>query len=157
MKALTASAPTAAAETMVRYGDAGSAAQAFGHVRVTTTPLPDVVERLRQAITTAGLWVLHEIDVQAVVARAGHRIAAARQILFFHPDLMVRLLGANPAALPEAPLKFAVMAMPDGTVTIRWFDPGLTLQRYEDPALAGLGQELAAICLRAANEVVEDG
>ena len=115
----------------VRYGAPGAAATGFGQLRLTSLAFPAVLERLREAIAAEGLWVLHEIG-------------PARQILFFHPDRMVRLLTADPAALLEAPLKLAVMAMPDDPVTIRWIDPAAAFSRYDDPLLAELGRELAS-------------
>lgn len=126
----------------------GEAIADFQHARVSTLPFEDVLTRLRSAIETAGLWVLHEIDPQKVLERGGHVIDPARQILFFHPDLMVRLLQANQAALLEAPLKLAVLQQPDGSVTIRWFDPAAAFARYRNPVLAELGQDLARRCAR---------
>lgn len=124
----------------------GSAVAAFQHARIIRLPFEQVLTRLRQAIEAAGLWVLHEIDPQKVLRRGGHDIAPARQILFFHPDLMVRLLQANPAALLEAPLKLAVMQQPDNTVTVRWHDPVAAFGRYDNPVLTELGQDLASRC-----------
>ena len=124
----------------------GEAVAAFQRARSTTLPFETVLTQLRQAIEAAGLWVLHEIDPQKVLQRGGHDIGPARQVLLFHPDLMVRLLQANPAALLEAPLKLAVMQQPDSTVTIRWHDPAAAFGRYGHPALTELGQELAARC-----------
>ena len=63
---------------------------------------------------------------------------------------MARLMRADPAALLEAPLKFAAMALPDGSVSVRWFDPAIAFARYDNPALAELGRELAALCERIA-------
>jgi len=124
----------------------GEAVAAFQHARIVTLPFEEVLTRLRQAIEAVGLWVLHEIDPQKVLQRGVYDIGHARQILFFHPDLMVRLLQANPAALLEAPLKVAVMQQPDGTVTIRWHDPAVAFGRYGNPVLAELGQDLASRC-----------
>ncbi len=109
-------------------------------------PLPDVVARLREAIEAADLWVLHEIDPQALLERGGYAIRPARQILFFHPPLMARLLAADPAALIEAPLKFAVLDLPDGAVSVRWNDPAAAFARYGNAALTTLGQEFASVC-----------
>jgi uncharacterized protein (DUF302 family) len=124
----------------------GEAIATFQQARITTLPFEEALTRLRQAIEAAGLWVLHEIDPQKVLQRGGHEIEPARQILFFHPDLMVRLLQANPAALLEAPLKLAVMQRSDGTVTIRWHDPAAAFARYGNPVLTEMGQQLAARC-----------
>ena len=129
--------------SIIAYGEAVAA---FQHARTTVLPFEEVLTQLRQAIEAAGLWVLHEIDPQKVLQRGGYDIGPARQILFFHPDLMVRLLRANPAALLEAPLKLAVMQQPNGTVSIRWHDPAAAFGRYGNPALADLGQDLASRC-----------
>ena len=140
----------------IQYGQPGDAADNFGHGRTSVQPMAAVLAALRQQIEAAGLWVLHEIDPQAILARAGHSIGAARQILFFHPDLMVRLLQADPAALLEVPLKFAVMALPDGTVSIRWIDPAIAFVRYGNAPLAELGRELAATVDQIATKALGD-
>ena len=134
------------------YGEAGAA---FQHARTTALPFEEVLTRLRQAIEAAGFWVLHEIDPQKVLQRGGHEIGPARQILFFHPDLMVRLLQANPAALLEAPLKLAVMQQPDGHTMIRWHDPATAFGRYGNPVLTDLGQDLASRCRQIVTAIQE--
>ncbi len=133
----------------------GEAVAAFQHAYITTLPFEDVLIRLTHAIEAAGLWVLHEIDLQKVLQRGGHDIGPARQILFFHPDLMVRLLQANPAALLEAPLKLAVMQQPDDTVTIRWHDPVTAFGRYGNPVLTDMGQDLASRCEQIVTAIQE--
>lgn len=136
----------------VTYGDAVAA---FQHARIVTLPFEEVLTRLRQAIEAAGLWVLHEIDPQKVLQRGGYDIGPARQILFFHPDLMVRLLQANPAAVLEAPLKLAVMQQPDRSVAVRWHDPAAAFARYGNPVLTEMGQDLASRCGRIVTEIHE--
>jgi len=132
--------------TKVAYAPFGPAAEAFQRSLTCTLAITDVVARLYTAINMAGLWVLHEIDPEMLLRRGGYAIGAARQILFFHPRLMARLLAADPSALLEAPLKFAILALPDGRVAVRWTDPVAAFGRYGSPALAVLGQELAAVC-----------
>ncbi len=132
--------------TTVTYADPGEAAASFQRCRVSALPVADVVARLRKAIEAADFWVLHEIDPQMLLRRGGYAIGAARQILFFHPRLMARLLAADPAALLEAPLKFAILELPGGTVMVRWSDPAAAFARYGSRALADLGRELAAAC-----------
>ena len=139
----------------VLYGKPGADVAAFQRSKLSSLPFLDVVAALRREIESAGLWVLHEIDPQKVLQRGGYAIGAARQILFFHPDLMVRLLRADPSALLEVPLKFAVMDLPDGTVTVRWIDPGAAFARYSNSALTSLGQELALECERIASASLE--
>jgi len=93
------------------------------------------VARLHLAIEAADFWVLHETDPQALLLRGGCAIGPARQILFFHPRFMVRLLAADPAALLEAPLKFGVIELSAGNVMLRWADPAAAFARYGNRAL----------------------
>jgi uncharacterized protein (DUF302 family) len=130
----------------INYGEPGEATNSFQRAINTSEPFEKVIIGLREGIEAAGLWVLHEIDPQAVLRRAGRSIGAGRQILFFHPDLMIRLLAADQAALLEVPLKFAVLELADGTVSIRWLDPALAFARYRNSSLDQLAAELAAIC-----------
>jgi uncharacterized protein (DUF302 family) len=105
------------------------------------------VARLKQAISEADLWLIGEIDPQMLLRKAGYTIGAARQLLFFHPRYMVRLLATDPAALPEVPLKFVVVegADKDGPhVIVRHPDPVAAFDRYAD--LDALGRELSSIC-----------
>jgi len=134
----------------VVYGAPGTAAAEFQHSLVCGLPFEDVVQRLREAIEASDLWVLHEINPQQLLHRGGYTIGATRQILFFHPRYLARVLQADPTALLEAPLKLAVMQRPDGATTIRWFDPAAAFARYGHPALSELGRELASICEKIA-------
>jgi uncharacterized protein (DUF302 family) len=129
----------------IEYGSVGAAAASFQRIRNSPLPLEEVVARLKAAIVAADLWVLHEINPQKILSRGGYEIGAGRQILFFHPNLMARLLQADPSALIEAPLKFAIVALPDGTVTVRWIHPVASFGRYDNAALAGLGRDLSAL------------
>lgn len=122
------------------------AAASFQRSVTTSLTVEDVVVRLKQGIVAADLWVLHEINPQMLLNRGGYAIGPARQVLFFHPQLMSRLLAADTAALLEAPLKFAVIGFPDGKTELRWIDPRQAFARYGSPDLTGLGNELAGIC-----------
>ena len=87
--------------------------------------------RLKQAIAEEDLWLIYEIDPQTILRRAGHGIPPTRQLLFFHPRFMTRLLAIDPNALIEVPLKLVVMQMPDGTVTVRHPRIDVLLGRYD--------------------------
>jgi len=101
------------------------------------------VARLRTAIAETDLFVLHEIDPQAILARSGFSIREARQLLFFHPRYMVRLLALDPSAIVEVPLKLVVLRMPDGSVTVRHTRVEALVARH--PALEPLVRELTGI------------
>lgn len=130
----------------VAFSESGVAPASFQRALSCTLPLEELVTHLKERIVAADLWVLHEIDPQMLLRRGGYDIGPARQILFFHPRLMSRLLAAESAALLEAPLKFAVIGFPAGRTELRWLDPRGAFARYGSPALTALGDELADIC-----------
>ncbi|AHX15440.1 hypothetical protein CH75_21090 [Dyella jiangningensis] len=99
--------------------------------------------RLKQAFERQDLWVIHEIDPQMLLARGGHSIGKARQLLFFHPRYAARLLEANPATLIEIPLKVAVLELPDGSVMVRHVDVASQFERH--PRMKALASELADV------------
>jgi uncharacterized protein (DUF302 family) len=136
---------------VVRYVEDGRSHEPFQHLKIVELPFAAALDRLRAAIITEGLLVLHEIDPQAILARGGYALGEARQLLFFHPSLMARPFPADPAALLEAPLKFSVIAGEQGRVSIRWHDPSESFARYGDAALTQLGGELAETCRKIVN------
>jgi uncharacterized protein (DUF302 family) len=139
------------AAIVVDYREAARRHEPFQRLATTTLPFDEVIERLRSAIQGEDIMVLAEVDAQAILARSHYEIGPARQILFFHPRLMARLLSADPSALLEAPLKFAVVAGADGAVSVRWQDVRLNYGRYGNPELAELGAELTEACERIAD------
>lgn len=129
----------------VSFTAADRASQPFQRSLLVSGTVDDAVAHLRNAIEAEGVWVLHEINPQMLLARGGYAIDAARQILFFHPDLMARLLTADSAALIEALLKFALTQAGEGQVMIRWSDTAAAFARYGNEDLAQLGRDLAAL------------
>jgi uncharacterized protein (DUF302 family) len=130
----------------VSYGPVSAQSAEFQHAVVTSRSVDEVVQRLRDGIAAADLWVLHEIDPKMVLGRGGFAIQEGRQILFFHPRLLARMLEIDPAALVEAPIKFVVMQMGLGETTIRWIDPTTPFARYGNAEIAKLGRDLSATC-----------
>ncbi len=141
------------ATIIVHYRDEGRVHAPFQHLRVTELAFEDVLKRLRSAIEGEDIMVLHEVDAQAILKRSNYAIGPARQILFFHPRLMARLLQGDTSALLEAPLKFSVIES-GNKVFVRWQDPAPSFARYESPELAALGSELAGVCQRIADEAL---
>lgn len=118
-------------------------------------PFDETCSRLKAAITDADLWLIHEIDPQMLVRRGGYEILATRQLLFFHPRFMVRLLRGDPNALIEAPLKLVVMEMPTGAVAVRSSNPVEAFARYG--GLEELGRELSELCSALTASVSQTG
>ena len=117
---------------------------AFQHALATPLSFDGALKVIRAVLAERDLWIIHEIDPQMLLARGGYRIERTRQILFFHPRYMVRLLGADPSALVEAPLKIVIVESA-GAVTLRWSLPETLFEKYENEQLTQLGRELAAV------------
>ncbi|WP_166652527.1 DUF302 domain-containing protein [Enterovirga rhinocerotis] len=111
----------------------------------------ETISRLKRAIEGQDLWIVAEIDPQMLLSKGGFAILPTRQILFFHPRYMARLLSANAAGIVEAPLKFVIMERPDGTVILLYPEPGQSFAKH--PGLSELGEELGQVVTRIADEM----
>jgi uncharacterized protein (DUF302 family) len=111
------------------------------------------VGRLKQAVAQEQMWLIHEINPQMLLERGGYAIEPARQLLFFHPRYVARLLASDPAALVEIPLKLVVMQTPDGAVSVSHNDVMCLFGRY--PGVAEVAQELAHLVKRIVLTVAE--
>ena len=136
----------------VLYADPQTPNSEASHGEMSRLSFEDTLATLKVAIETEGLWLLHEIDPQMLLKRGGFQIHPARQLLFFHPRYVVRIMEINPSALIEAPLKIAVLELPDGSVLLRHQDVAAGFERY--PGLAALGTELAELCERVVATVL---
>jgi len=126
----------------------GKPAQAPATATASLSPLPfqETITHLKGAIEAEGLWLIHEIDPQRLLARAGYSSLGLRQLLFFHPRYLVPLLEADPRALVEVPLKLVILELPDGKVSVRRPEILAAIGGY--PALGALAAELDALCRR---------
>jgi uncharacterized protein (DUF302 family) len=138
----------------IAFAPSSPHAEGFQRAIPLESSVDDAARRLKQCIEAEDLWVLHEVDPQMLLKRGGYAIAPVRQILFFHPRLMVRILAADRAALLEAPLKFAILGLAEGQSELRWIDPRPSFERYQSPQLTALGRDLSELCVRIAAAVV---
>jgi uncharacterized protein (DUF302 family) len=137
--------------SLVTYGS--PAPPEFQHVVISALSFDATVDRLKRALQEHDLWLIQEIDPQMLLQRGGYHIYPTRQLLFFHPRYMARLLALDPNALIEAPLKLVVMQTPDGKVTVRFMAFEMTFGRYD--TLTELTKELATLCQRLVQTVTE--
>jgi uncharacterized protein (DUF302 family) len=73
----------------------------------------------------------------------GVKTRGIRQVFFFHPRFMKRLMDINPHATIEPPLKVAVMETPQGTAFVKYLKPSYLFGRYE--GADAIGKELDAL------------
>jgi len=104
---------------------------------------PETVEAIKAAVEGQNMMVIKEINPQQMLRLVGVKANGMRQILFFHPRYMKRIIQANPAGGIEPPLKLVVMEKPNGKVVVRYVRPSYLLGRYA--GLAELGAELDGV------------
>lgn len=90
----------------------------------------ETVDMLKGAIEQQNLMVVHEIDGQKMLKMAGKNVGGMKQVLFFHPSYMAKILEANEMAGIVIPLKIIVMEK-GGMVMVRYFMPSTVLKPYK--------------------------
>lgn len=90
----------------------------------------ETVDLLKGAIEQQNLMVIYEIDGQKMLQMAGKKVGGMKQLLFFHPAYMVKVVEANEMAGIVIPLKVVVMEK-GGMVMVRYFLPSTTLKTYK--------------------------
>ncbi|MFH6959519.1 DUF302 domain-containing protein [Flavobacterium aquidurense] len=90
----------------------------------------ETVDMLKGAIEQQNLMVIHEIDGQKMMQMAGKKIGGMKQLLFFHPAYMAKVLAVNEMAGIVIPFKIVVMEK-DGKVMVRYFMPSTVLKPYK--------------------------
>jgi uncharacterized protein (DUF302 family) len=137
-------------DSIITYG-LTSSLPSFQHISVSSYSFEDTIKVLKAAIESESMWLIHEIDPQMLLKREGLEILCTRQLLFFHPRYMKKLLGINPNALIEAPLKFVVMQMPNNTVSVHYLNIEMQFNRYNN--FEEFAEELSQICKRLIRSV----
>lgn len=111
----------------------------------------DTVELLTVAIEEQNLMVLKVINAQQMLKMVNMQVQGMKQLLFFHPRYMKKIMQANPMGAIEPPLKIAIMERPDGKVVVKYIKPSYLLGKYE--GLSAIGDELDEILMGIAAAV----
>lgn len=112
----------------------------------------DTVELLTAAIEEQNMMVLKTIDAQKMLKMVNKQVGGMKQLLFFHPRYMKRIIEINPQGTIEPPFKIAVMERSDGKVMVKYIKPSSLLGKYA--GLAELGVELDGIVEQIATSVL---
>lgn len=112
-------------------------------VVVSNFNFSDTVQLLTDAIAEENLMVVNEMDGQRMLRMVGKQVGGMKQIFFFHPQYMAKVIEANQQAAIQIPLKFIIMERPDGKAMIRYFPPSTLFKGYE--GTEEVGKELDEI------------
>jgi len=103
----------------------------------------DTVDLLKGTIEEQNLMVIKEIDAQQMLRMVDVKTGGMKQILFFHPRYMKKIIAANRNAGIVPPLKVIVMERPDGKVMVRYVQPVHLFEGYD--GLAEISSELQGV------------
>ena len=118
----------------------------FQTMTVSKYSFDDTVELLKGAMEEQNLMVIKEIDAQKMLRMVKVKTKGMKQVLFFHPRFMKRIMEINKHATIEPPLKIAVMERPDGRVMVKYIKPSYLFGRYD--GLGEIGGELEALVVK---------
>lgn len=111
----------------------------------------DTINRLKEAIESENMMVIKEINAQQMLRMVGVKTNGMKQLLFFHPRFMKKIISKNKNAGIEPPLKVLVMEKPNGKVMIKYIKPTYIFQKYK--GLSAVGQELEAVVKKVVTQV----
>lgn len=120
-------------------------------VKMSQYSFQETVDILKGAIEEQNLMVIYEIDGQKMLRMAGKAVKGMKQIFYFHPKYMRKVVEANQAAVIQIPLKIIVMEKPDGKVVIRYFRPSKLLNAYKGEE--SIAAELDGLVVKIINEI----
>ncbi len=137
----------------------GATAQAQGMKKapdfLVTVPsvygFDDTVDLLKGAVEGENLMVIYEIDAQRMLRMVEMQTKGMKQILFFHPRYMKRIIETNPNAAIVPPLKIAVMETPNGKVMVRYPRPTYLFAPFD--GLGDVAQELEDLVAKIVDNV----
>lgn len=111
----------------------------------------DTVNILKGAIEEQNLMIVHEIDAQRMLRMVEVQTGGMKQILFFHPRYMKRIVDSNRHGAIVPPLKIIVMEMTNEKVMVRYHRPTNLFEAYK--GLSDLAAELEGIVERILGEI----
>jgi len=108
------------------------------------------VDIIKGAIEEQNLMVIHVVDGQKMMRMAGKQTKGMKQIFFFHPKYMAKVLAANKMAGMAIPFKMIVMEKPDGKVVVRYMMASTALKQYK--GTEAVAKELDTLILKVIKE-----
>lgn len=91
----------------------------------------DTYTMIKERIKQNGFLLLHEINTQNIVAKQGIIIPKLIQLLFFEPKYVGQIMGNDPLAINDIPLKFVIRSLGNGHTEVSFQDPVGNLRDYK--------------------------
>ena len=140
-----------AQEGKMKASESEMKAPDFQTMAISKYSFDDTVELLKGAIEEQNLMVIKEIDAQKMLRMVDVKTKGMKQVLFFHPRFMKRIMGINKHATIEPPLKIAVMEKADGKVMVKYIKPSYIFGRYN--GLGEIGDEFDGLVAKIVESI----
>lgn len=109
---------------------------------VARAPFARVAAALVDAVSEEKMALVCHANAQRGAAARGVTIKGNQVLMIFRNDLAGRLIGADPRAAYEAPMRIYIYENTDGTATISYDKPSALLAGYAQPDIRAVGAEL---------------
>ena len=115
----------------------------YAHQRRLTRPMPEVVQRVREALAAEGFGVLTEIDVQATLKKKLDVDGSPYLILgACNPSLAHQALSAEPSIGVFLPCNVDIFVGDDGATYVEAVRPDILFQLVQNPAVAPIAEDV---------------
>lgn len=102
----------------------------------------DTVSKLKKAIQENQMMVLFEANHKNMLAMIGKESKNSVTILFARPQMGAMLMGAEPKAALEMPMRIAVRELDNGDIVVIYYKPSYLFSHYKNAKLNKIGQQM---------------
>lgn len=102
----------------------------------------DTVSKLKKAIQQNQMMVLFEANHKNMMAMIGVESKNSVTILFARPQMGAMLMGAEPKAALEMPMRIAVRELDNGEIVVIYYKPSYLFSHYKNAKLDKIGQRM---------------
>lgn len=111
------------------------------------------IEKLKEAITAEGMYLLCHIPASTNAARVGLDTPFHEVLEVFHPEYAARVWQEREDAGIAIPVRGHVYESASGRVHVDWQRPSVNLGLFPEPELARIGRELDPVFERITQSV----
>ena len=99
-------------------------------------------DKLKGAIEARNLVIIFDVNHRDIMATVGIECRNSATIGFTGPMMEHKVLGAEPRAALEMPLKIVIRELDDGEVEIIYYQPSYLFKHYQSKNLDKLSREM---------------
>jgi len=100
------------------------------------------VAGIKKAIRAKGLSIVFEANHKNMMAMVGIESKKSLAIGFAKPQMGARVMGIEPRAAIEMPMRLAVRELNDGSIVVIYYKPSYLFSHYHNPRLEKLGKKM---------------